>query len=421
MKKSALSLAIFIFVWAMTSFAEEIPLTLEEATLIALRDNRDILLKAEDVKKAKAKISEAQSELFPTLDFTAGWLYNLGYYTKDFAQIATQATLKQYLYQGGKLVNTIKYNGYNFEISQAILDRTKLETVLNLKKAFYTLLLVKELSILNQDILSNTREHVDLLRERYKAGQASESDILNIEANLKNVEQSYENSLNQVESAQVLLNNLLYLDKNSRVVPLAEFNYAPQEVAYDEAFLKAMSDRPEIRQYEAQAKAAQKAIEIAKAGSRPEIYASWDYYSRSHTSNTASKNWNDYNTAGLTFSWPIFDSWSTRARVEQAIIDLKEARLLKEKTTRDIISELKNAYLALKDAIAKIKASESELKVYDDYLSSINAKHAQGISSSLELSDARVKFAVSVFNRKQAVFDYIIAKESFAKARGGAL
>ena len=419
MKKSVLFLAIFIFIWTITSSAEEVSLTLEEAILIALRDNRDILLKAEDVRKAKAKISEAQSELFPTLDFTASWLYNLGYYTKDFAQTVTQATLKQYLYQGGKVINTIRYNGYNFEVSQAILDKIKLETVLNLKKAFYTLLLAKEFSRLNKNILLNTDEHVKLMRERYRNGQASESDTLNIGANLKNVEQAYAVSLSQVESAQALLNNLLYLDKNNRISPVAEFSYIPQEVAYDEGFLKAMSDRPEIKQYEAQIKAAQKAIEIAKAGFRPNIYASWDYYSRSHTSGTASKNWNDYNTAGLTFSWPIFDSWSTKAKVEQAIIDLKEAQLLREKTARDISLELKSAYLALKDAILKIKASESELKVYSDYLSSIKDKYAQGISSSLEFGDARIKYEVSEFNQKQAIYDYIIAKESFAKAQGG--
>jgi len=219
----------------------------------------------------------------------------------------------------------------------------------------------------------------------------------------------------------VVLNNLLYLDKDTRIVPIAEFKYIPQEVAYDEGFLKAMSNRPEIRQYEAQVKASQKAIEIAKAGSRPDVYASWDYYSRSHTSNTASKNWNDYNTVGLTFSWPIFDSWSTKAKVEQAIVDLKQAQLLKEKNTRNIIAELKNAYLDLKDAIAKIKSSESDLKVYNDYLSEIKDKYTQGISSSLELSDARIKYEVSAFNQKQAIYDYIIANESFAKATGGIL
>jgi outer membrane protein TolC len=421
MRKSLLLFIVFILACPAVIKAEEVPLTLSEAVLIALRDNREILLKAEELKKAKSKISESESELFPTLDFTASWLYNLGYYTKDFAQTATQVTLKKYLYKGGKIMNTIKYNGYNFEVSQAILDKTKLETILDLKKAFYTLLLAKELSVLNKDILLNSQEHLNLVRARYKNGQASESDILNIEASLQKVEQAYRDSLNQVEAAQVLLNNLLYLDKDSRIVPIAEFNYAPQEVAYDEGFLRAMSNRPEIRQYETQIKAAQKAIEINKAGSRPEIYASWDYYSRSHTSGTATKNWDDYNTAGLTVSWPLFDSWSTKAKVEQAIVDLKQVQLLKEKTTRDIILELKNAYLSLKDAIAKIKTSESELKVYNDYLLSTEDKYAQGISSSLELSDAKVKFAVSGFNQKQAIYDYIIAKESFAKATGGSL
>jgi len=136
-----------------------------------------------------------------------------------------------------------------------------------------------------------------------------------------------------MESSQVLLRNLLYLDDSVQIKPELKFSYESKEVAFDEAFLKALKTRPEIRQYEAQTQADKKAIEIAKAESRPNIYASWDYYSRSTTSLTFSptKGWQDYNAIGLTFSWPIFDGWETKHKVEQAIVDLKETQLLKEK------------------------------------------------------------------------------------------
>jgi hypothetical protein len=47
--------------------AEEITLTFSEAVAIGLRDNRSILLKAQDVEKAKLKIAEAEGGLFPSL------------------------------------------------------------------------------------------------------------------------------------------------------------------------------------------------------------------------------------------------------------------------------------------------------------------------------------------------------------------
>ena len=240
-----------------------------------------------------------------------------------------------------------------------------------------------------------------------------------MESSLNTVIEAYEATLNQVEASAAILRNLLYLDDKVKVKPANQFVYEPKAVAYDEGFLQAMKTRPEIRQYEAQEKVDKKAIEITKADNRPSIYASWDYYSRSHTSATTSKNWNDYNIIGLTFSWPIFDGWATKAKVEQAITDLKETQLTKEKAIKDIALELKNAYLDLKNAIEKIKSVQAQINLYKDTLLVIQDKYNAGIASSLDLNDASLGYEVSLFNQKQAIYDYVLAKSRFDKATGG--
>jgi len=419
MKRLFWFLIIFIFLTQASLRAQEISLTLDEAISIALRDNREVLLKAEDIKKAKEKINEARAGLLPTLNFTGGWTDTRGYYTKDLSQTTTQTTLKQYLYKGGETINTIRQNKYKLEVSQALLDKIKLETVLNIKKAFYTLLLAGEFSNLNKGILNNTQQHLNFLQARYGNGEVSESVILKIKESLSSVQEAYEASLNQAEAAHALLRNLLYLDEAVKINPASQFVYAAKTIAYDEGFLQAMKNRPEIRQYAAQEEADKKSIEIAKADNRPNIYASWDYYSRSHLSATASRGWNDYNVIGLTFSWPIFDGWATKAKVEQAIIDLKETQLTKEKALKDIALELKNAYLDLENAIAKMKSAQVQIDLYKDTLSVAQEKYKAGIASSLDLNDVSLGYEVSLFNQKQSVYDYILAQARFDKATGG--
>ncbi|MFH0912726.1 MAG: TolC family protein [Candidatus Omnitrophota bacterium] len=421
MRKPALFFIICAILFPLTLRAEEVFLTMDEAIAIALRDNRDVLLKAEEVEKAKEKISEAKGGLLPTLDFTGSRTLTRGLYAKDIAQTTTQATLKQYLYKGGKTLNSIEENRYEFKVSQALLDKIRLETLLNVKKAFYTFLLTKEFAGLNKDIIDNTKLHGEVVKARFQHGQLSESDVLKIQESLSRVIEAYETSLNQVDSSEAVLRNFLYLDETVSIRPLAEFTYEPRDVAYTEGFLEAMKTRPEIRQYIAQENADNKAIEVAKADGRPNIYASWDYYSRSTTSLTFSPNkgWQDYNIIGLTFTWPIFDGRETRAKVEEAIIDLKETRLLKEKSVKDIALELKNAYLDLKNAVAKIKSSQAQINLYKDTLSVIKEKYDAGVASSLDLNDASLGYEVSLFNQKQAIYDYILAEARFDKATGG--
>lgn len=421
MKRLVLFLIISIFISFPLLWAEEISLTLDEAIAIALRDNRDILLKAEDIKKAQEKIREAKAGLLPTLNFTGSWTDTRGFYPKDIAAIKTQATLKQYIYKGGKVINTIRYDEYGLTVAQALLDKAKLETVLNVQKAFYTLLLAEEFTNLNRKILDNVKAHLVSLEARYQNGEASQSDILNIKKSLSNIEEAYTSSLNEIDSGLSLLRDLLYLDENIKINPDGEFVYEPKEIAYDEAFLKTMRNRPEIRQYETQEKQAKSAIEIAKADNRPNIYASWDYYSSSVSQLTfsPSRAWNDYNAIGLTFTWPIFDGWATKAKVEQAIVDLKEAQLAKQKLIKDIILELKNAYIPLKNSIAGIKTAESDLALYKDRLLVIKQKYQDGITSLLDLDDANLSYNISLFNKNEAIYDYIIAKSIFEKATGG--
>ncbi len=419
MKKLFLFLIIFVFIPSAFAKAEELTLTLDEAVFMALRDNRDVLLKEEDIKKAKIKIAEAKATLLPGVNFTASWMDTRGYYSKDSSQVSNQATLKQYLYRGGKTINTIEEDKYKFAVAQAVLDKTKLELALNVKKVFYTLLLANELADLNKSILENIKQHLEFVELRYKSGQASESDVLRIKASLSSVNEAYEASLGQVDSSLTLMVTLLYLDKNVKIKPGADFNYEPVEIAYDKAFLKAMQYRPEIKFYQAQEKADKKAIEVGKSESRPNIYASWDYYSRSASVSSAAKGWQDYNVVGVTFSWPVFDGLATKAKVEQAIIDLKQTQLAKEKAIKDIASEVANAYIVLKNSIARIATVESDIKVYSDNLLIVKDKVAQGIASSLDNSDANLKYEIALFNKKQAVYDYITAKNSFDKATGG--
>ncbi len=403
------------------AYAQETALTFTEAVAIGLRDNRDILLKSQDVEKAKLKIAEAQSEFFPALNYTGSWFYTAGLYTKDFAQSTTQLSLKQYLYKGGRVIQNIKYNNYMLEVEQSLLDKTKLGTIFEFTRAYYTLSLSRFFAELNRGILENSRQHLDYIKARYEHGQASETEILQAEVSLSNVEQVYEDSLRQQEAAQALLNNLLSLDQEVVVIPVTECKFTPKDVAFDQGFLKAMSLRPEIKQFEAQLKADRSAIELAKAEGRPNIYFSWDYYGRSHatTASVSARNWNDYNVVGVTVSWPVFDGWQTKAKVQRAIVDLQKTQLGKTKLIQDIALQVKDAYLALKSSLDQIKTSQTEHLFYENNLLSAEQKYAQGQVSLLDKNDAELKYKISVFNQQQAVYDYTLAKFNFDQLTGG--
>ncbi|MFH1245835.1 MAG: TolC family protein, partial [Candidatus Omnitrophota bacterium] len=161
--------------------AEEVVLTLPEAIAIALRDNRDVLLQAEELQKSKHALAESQAALWPALSLLAGETLTHGYYAdKDLFQFSGQITLKQYLYKGGKTSAAIAQDEYQIEADQALLERTKLETALVVKKAFFTLLLAEEFARLNKNIVENAEKHLAKGEAKFSKGQAAELEILKL-------------------------------------------------------------------------------------------------------------------------------------------------------------------------------------------------------------------------------------------------
>lgn len=414
---------IFIFIYILTtslSFGDDpIKLTLDEAIEIALRDNRDILLKKEEVKRAKEKLKEVRAQILPELSFRSSVLEILDYYEKDVSTSSNQISVKQPLYTGGKISGNIQKNKYGIEIGKALLDKTVLEIIFNVKKTFYTLILAKEYAKINGLIINNTKNHLKVLTERYHYGQASESELIRLRQALTTVEYVLNYSLNQIKEMETVLKNTLYLEKDIEIEPIGEFVYEPIEVAFNEIYLKALKERPELHLYEMQEKINNLQKEIVKAELLPNVYASWDYYlNRSNSPGVVSQGWENHQVMGVVISWPIFDGFATQAKIRQAELDLKETKLLKEKIVTDIILELKNAYLELNDAISKLKAKDAEIKFYEDNLRVIRDKYNKGIVSNLDLEDAELSLEIAKFNRKEAIYDYLIAKAKLEKAIG---
>lgn len=421
MKKLGIIIITLLLSTTLAS-AEEVALTLDEAVAVALRDSPDVLISAQGVEKAKAQVKEAWSEVLPSINLSVSKLTTQNLRPKPYNTTQIYAGMQQVLFSSGRIINTIKYREYGQQVQEALLDKTKLDKVLEVKKAFCTLILARDLARINQDIVDNMQQHLEFLQDRYRNGQASESDTLDVRASLSSVKKDYEISFNQAQASESLLKKLLNMEESVTIKPDGEFAYEEMEVIYDKAILEAMGKRPEIRQYEAQVKAGKKAVNVARSGSLPSIYASWDQYSGDRfltETGAATNKWKNYNVYGFVFSWPVFDGFATKAKIEQAMVDLKEAELARQKTARDIVFEVKTSYLSLKDAISKIDSSQADIILYENNLATVKDKFNDGIASSLDLSDANLRYQLALFNKEQALYDYIVAKSAFEKATGG--
>ncbi|MCX7926606.1 MAG: TolC family protein [Candidatus Omnitrophica bacterium] len=419
-RMSLLILAILFFFRGFL-YAEEktVYLTLDEAITIALRDNADILLSKEQLEKAKAQIKEAKANLYPGVVLVSSFSDTRGLFNKDRSAISGNVSIKQLLYKGGQVISAIKIGQYYYEAEKAALDNKQLEIIFSVKNAYYNLLLAKHYSNLNRQILENSQRHFETMEKRYAYGEVSDVALQQMKANLAQVKAAYEESLNQVKTAQAAMNVLLSLKEEITVEAVGEFNYEKRDIALDMALLEALKEHPALKQLDAQVDIANQNVEIAKAQSRPTVLAGWDYYASNRLSTTGIRNQNDYNVLAITVSWPVFDGWLTKAKIEQAIAEVKKANLTQDKTKKALVFDIKQAYFALQTSLNKLSSAEEELKTYEDALISSEQKYRKGIISSLDLEDAKLRVAIARFNKAMADYEYLVARAKFDKATGG--
>jgi len=186
-----------------------------------------------------------------------------------------------------------------------------------------------------------------------------------------------------------------------------------------------MANRPELKQLRLQEQVGEKFISLAKAGNKPNLALIGGYNLESYADTIGGvfeqdewkSSWNI--TLGLEF--PIFDGFSTRARVKQAKSGLRQIQLGMEQLTDGIGLEVRAAYLGFHESREILKAQEETVQQAEESLRIANLRHKNGMITSVELMDTELAYTQAQTNQFNALHDYAIAIAKLEKATASKL
>ena len=201
-------------------------LALNDAIKKALELNWDVQLAGKDIQKAEEQISEAYANAFPRIDFTGTYTRNIklpvlflpplpGFPSELEIGVNNSfdaaVTLSQVIFN--MKVNTAiqiagEYSSYSKEGNRGARN----DIVLNVKKAFYNILLMKKLVNVSREGYHVAKANYDNVASLYKQGVSSEYDFLRSEVQLANSEPGLIQSENNLKLAINYIKNLLTLD-----------------------------------------------------------------------------------------------------------------------------------------------------------------------------------------------------------------
>lgn len=404
-------------------------LTLDDALLIALASHPNLSAARERINAQQAVVGQQMAAYFPTLTMTDRYQTgtqsggsNIASNASDFfsVQFSTAYTLYNFGKREGAVQaarETLSAIGHNYKTTADAV-------VLGVKTAYYAYLQARAIVSVREESVKSRDLLLKQARGFFEVGTRARIDVARAESDYFTALADEITARNVVQVAWVTLKNALGL-RELPERPLAE-EAIVTDIRYslNEARELAYKTRPELKSFEAQLKAQDQNIAVARRGHLPDFIFDGNY-ARRHVSNETA-NGRTLNTFPLKPSWqvqltlsvPIFDGFRTTNRVDETLHTYSVIKAQEEQQRQQVALDVEQSYLRLVELRERIKANEAAARAARENLDLARGRYEVGVGSIIEVSDAQVRYADAQTTYVRALYDYKIADAQFTRAIG---
>jgi outer membrane protein len=290
--------------------------------------------------------------------------------------------------------------------------------VLGVKQAYFTYLGLRALVKVGEETVKSRQLLARQAQGFYEVGIRARIDVARAESNLYLSEANLITAQNAVKIAWAVLKNAMGLRELPERPLVEDVTMTPIGYTLDQAKEIAFGSRPELKSFDAQRKAQDQLIAVARRQHLPDIIFDGNYR-RSNNSLVES-------TFPLLGAWqiqlslliPIFDGFRTTNRVQETLHTYYVIKSQEELQRQQVALDVEQAYLRLVELQERIKANESALSAAKENLDLANGRYQVGVGSIIEATDAQTLYTDAQTTYIRTLYDYKIAEAQLIRAIG---
>lgn len=448
--------------------AQEQAFGLEQLARNALDSNRQLMAAREGLEVAEEQVSEAWSNVYPTIDLNASYSRNISPAVNflpaiffdpsagpdDYIPIrfgadntwASTISFEQPLFRAGVFVAVGAAGRFRTFQNEVVRGQAQ-SVVTGVRTAYYQLLLAQEQVRLTENSVARVRESLHETRALNRAGLASDYEVLRLEVELANLEPNLRRAENTVLQARRQLaiqadvenheslrvqGTLAEMDledlaansaANREVLGFTGFS-AGGEGAVDRALESASRGRSDLRQLELNEELRRTEVRVEQMSYLPEVTLFGNYIINAQDNGSpnffaAGDGQRAYSRiVGVRVSVPIFSGFRQGARIDQRRASVRQAEAQTRQAVDLAASQVRSLVEGSDEALARARAQRLAVTQAGRGFEIASAQYREGLGSQLELTDSEVALRQSEFNYAQAVYDYLVAKAQLDEATG---
>jgi outer membrane protein len=406
----------------------KIRLTLLEAKKLALQQSPTLALAKARIDGAAARVAEAKSSYWPTLDVSFGATRN-----QDRATRPLRAYDQNTRYHLGLSADWLLFDGFQrrftrllaeFDHATALANNVDAQRLLlqAVSAAFYSAILAQDsMDIAKEDAEFNRVLHADA-RKRQEGGIATASEVLNFQLQVGNAEVDYIAAEKAWRIAIVALGELLAITQDdiweSIVLTPPADDLLSQTVELSELLAYARQHRPDLARVQNDILAANTAIQAARSSWYPSLRLFADYGYERADSLHFNENLDREVSFGLSASWNLFEGFRTQALLNRAEAELAAARQSQKELELAIESEIRQNHLALESSRRQLALQESILATAKEIRDLVHQEYLGGTTTITRLNEVQTDVTISAAARSQAYIQVFYSLELLGASTG---
>jgi outer membrane protein len=331
-----------------------------------------------------------------------------------------EITAKQLLWSSGKVGSALHAAKAAKRSAHASESETASNVTFDVKQAYYDASYAQRLVEIALRGVDLARAHFRQVQSGQGQGARSEYDVLRAQVDAANQEPALVAARRGRDIALLRLKRLANIPLDQPVALATPLAFVDSLVPVVIERAPSIETRSALRAAEAEVEARRSAVGVYRGQHWPDLYVSstlqqqafpgsflpkWDEFRR---------NWDAY----LTLEIPIFSGRRVTAEVSQARGAYEKARADRDQLRETVAVEAAQARADLDRSLSTLMARRQTVRQAQRAWELAEVRFRNGISTQLEVSDARLQLSTAEANEVQAIRDYRVALANLERAVG---
>jgi HAE1 family hydrophobic/amphiphilic exporter-1 len=412
----------------------QLALTFDEALALALANNEGLKVTGEQVRESQGRVAEAKAGFLPSVNlsfvYTPAQRFPLirvpagifGDQEQTFQAAFTrrnimQVELNQPIYTAGRLQNAYGIQAASLDASRLQLERAHQELHYRVVETFYAALMNEQgVRVAEEQIALATRQ-LELARTRFEAGSVARLDVLQAEVELANSRARRIQVKAALDTSHQALRTLLSLPQTQTLQLKGSLDERPEQLARG-VLQAAIPTRPDVRAFTARRDMAERAVALANAEVRPSLALTGNLQYQDDGVDNLLKTDNQSYTLGIAVRVPLFGQPTAAAKRVVADAQVRQTEHGLNAALDTARLEVESAFTSFEAADEVVTTQEKALELARESVTIAQTSYENGVITSAELSDARVRLLQTEYLLLQAKYSRIVAAAQARLASG---